>query len=82
MTRSQWNPSDFGLSVDREEFVDQMCEQFNSRCRSQYTIDELLLHPHEAIQFCEDVRQHFGYVGLPDDIILRVIMGRRKNPNE
>jgi hypothetical protein len=44
------------------------------------SIDELLLHPREAAHFCDDVRRQYGYFDVPDDIILRVILTRGKNP--
>jgi hypothetical protein len=80
MARSQFNPRDFGVDLDREEFIDQMCDDFNTIYRGQWTIDELCLHPREALHFCDDVRRKHHYFDLPDDIILRVIMARRKNP--
>jgi hypothetical protein len=58
-----------------------MVEQFSAAYRGQWTIDELLLHPREAIRFCDDVRHQRGYYDVPDDIILRAILGRRKNPS-
>jgi hypothetical protein len=49
--------------------------------RDGWTVDELLLHPREALNFCDQVRRRYGYFDVPDDIILRSIMQRRKNPN-
>lgn len=80
MTRGRFNPEDFGVSVSRDELMDQMVEEFHGVYRDDWTIDELLLHPREAARFCEDVRRKYGYWDLPDDIILRVVLTRRKNP--
>ena len=80
MGRGKFNPADFGVSVSREEFVDQMVEDFGATYRGAWTMDELLLHPREAVRFCDDVRRKHGYFDVPDDIILRVILNRRKNP--
>ena len=57
-----------------------MVEELNVRFRGQVTIDELLLHPREAILFCDNVRSKFGYYLVPDDVILRPMM--RNRPKE
>jgi len=80
MGRGKFDPHDFGANVTREEFTDQMAEEFNGTYRGNWTIDELLLHPREAIRFCDDVRHRHGWYDMPDDLILRVILARRKSP--
>jgi hypothetical protein len=80
MGRGNFAPADFGISVDKEEFTDQMVDAFGAAYRGQWTIDELMLHPREAAHFCDDVRRQYGYFDVPDDIVLRVILTRRKNP--
>jgi hypothetical protein len=80
MARGAFDPREFGIDMDRAEFSDKMVEDFGAIYRGQWTIDELLLHPREAARFCDDVRRAHGFYDLPDDIILRVILGRRKNP--
>lgn len=80
MGRGNFNPADFGISVNKEEFTDQMVEAINSIYRGQWSVDELMLHPREAVRFCDQVRHQHGYYDVPDDIILRVILTRRKNP--
>lgn len=81
MPRQSFDPLEFGVDRNKQDFIDLMCEEFNGTYRGQWTVDELLLHPREASRFCEDVRRKHGYFDLPDDIILRVILQRRKNPN-
>lgn len=81
MTRGKFDPSEFGIQgMDREKFMDLMVDEFNARYHGQWTIDEVLLHPREAQAFCDAVRHHYGWLMLPDDIILRSILTRRKNP--
>jgi hypothetical protein len=80
MARSAFDPQDFGINLSREEFMDQMVEQFGDFTRGALSLDEMLLRPRTALQFCDLVRQRFSYFDLPDDIILRSIMIRRKNP--
>ena len=44
-----------------------------------WTPDELGCHPTDAIAFCNTVRQQGGeFANLPDDLILRCILGLRK----
>lgn len=81
MSRGSFNPRDFGVDSEREDFIDLMADTFNETFRGTLTVDELLLRPRQALAFCDDVRRKFGFYDLPDDIILRSIMIRRKNPN-
>jgi hypothetical protein len=39
-----------------------------------------VLHPYDAMQFCQAVRRWQTCSGLPDEMILRCLMHRRKNP--
>lgn len=80
MSRGKFNPKDFGVDMTREEFTDHMVGDFANAYRDGWTIDELLLHPREAARFCDDVRSKHGFYDVPDDIILRSILTRRKNP--
>lgn len=81
MGRGAFDPRTFGVDLDRENFIDQIVGEFNDVYRGTVTIDELLLHPSEALRFCSDVRRKFGYFDVPDDIVLRSIMTRRKRPD-
>jgi hypothetical protein len=80
MPRRSFDPQDFGIDLTKDEFLDRMVDAFNDAFRGSLSLDELLLHPREALRFCDDVRFRYGFFGLPDDIILRALMQRRKNP--
>ena len=79
MTRGKFKPQEFGVDLNREQLTEKIVDEFNG-CYRSWTIDELLLHPREAARFCDDIRRKYAYWDLPDDIILRVIITRRKNP--
>lgn len=81
MARGSFDPKDFGVDMTREAFKDLMVDEFNATYRNGWTIDELTLHPVEALQFCNQVRRKHGFFYAPDDIILRSIENRRKNPS-
>jgi hypothetical protein len=81
MGRQTFDPLDFGVNMDREQFVDLLAEEFNTTYRGAWSVDELLLHPREAMQFCDGVRHKHGFFDVPDDIILRSVLQRRKNPS-
>lgn len=81
MGRGAFDPHDFGIDMDREEMTDRLADIFNEKFRGQWSIDEMLLHPADALRFCQDVRYALGWFDAPDDIILRPLMTRRKNPN-
>lgn len=80
MGRGSIDPREFGVDVDREEFMDQMNEEFAHAYQGSLSLDELLLRPRLAAGFCDSVRNRRRYYDVPDDIILRAIMTRRKNP--
>jgi hypothetical protein len=80
MARQQIDPAAHGVPLDKEAFIDLMVREFADYGRDAMTIDELLLRPRAALHFCDTVRQRHGWFDLPDDVILRVIMTRRKNP--
>jgi hypothetical protein len=80
MARQSFEPQNFGIDLSKEDFVDQMADAFNDTYKGNLSVDELLLHPREAIRFCDDVRSRHAYYGVPDDVILRSVLQRRKNP--
>jgi hypothetical protein len=72
---------DFGVPEMRKPFfISTIVEHFQKR----YTVDkikvieieELLLHPREALDFCDSVRRTVftGGWNIPDDVILRVVL--------
>ena len=80
MARGKFNPMDFGVSMERDAFMDLMVDDFNRAFQDTLTIDELCLRPRSALAFCEEVRTRHGFFDVPDDVILRSIMTRRKRP--
>ncbi len=67
--------------MERENFLDLMCDDFNDFVRGSLSVDEMLLRPRTARHFCDIVRAKHLFDDLPDDMILRAIMQRRRNPN-
>ena len=76
----QINPSDYGIDMSKDDFMDLMVNDFSAHFRGGRTFDDLLLHPKDAFNFCESVRAMHGFEDLPDNVILRSVMIRRKNP--
>lgn len=59
----------FGSFVD-----DVFTEHF-----SDYTVDEMLLHPTVALEYCKTVReQGKEFAALPEHLILRSLINQRK----
>ena len=82
MARTKLTFDQFGIDTPAEEVIDRLIDHFNEHYHGLLTIDELLLHPRDALAFCDLVRSRNGWIGLPDDMILRPIITRRKNPNQ
>lgn len=80
MSRRSFEPKEFGVDMAREAFDDRTVDFFGTTYKGGLSIDELLLRPAEAMRFCSDYRRAYACFDVPDDIILRVIMQRRKNP--
>ncbi|RTL03713.1 hypothetical protein EKK58_12175 [Candidatus Dependentiae bacterium] len=78
MAKKKLEFSNFGLELPPEEITDLIIDHFNEAFRGGVTIDELLLHPRDAMCFCDAIRMKNGWMGLPDDLILRAILNRRK----
>jgi hypothetical protein len=74
------NPKDYGIDLDNEAFADAAVGDFNNFIRGAMSLDEMLLRPRTALHFCDTTRQRHGWYDLPDDILLRTIINRRKSP--
>lgn len=69
-----------GCEIPIGEFQDALEETFQGHY-SNFSIDSLLLNPSEATSFCDTVRKlRKDYATLPDELILRSLLARRKNP--
>lgn len=76
----KFDPADFGIDMEREFFIDALADDFNDYIKGMMTVDEMLLRPRTALHFCDYVRAKRHWFDLPDDIILRTILNRRKSP--
>ena len=68
-----------GCFVPIDKFQDEL-EDLHSNLYQNWSVDELLLHPDDAKEFCNTIRRQTSFQGLPDDLILRCLISRRKNP--
>lgn len=51
MPRRSFDPQDFGIDLTKDEFVDRIVDAFNDTYKGNLSVDELLLHPREALRF-------------------------------
>ncbi len=75
-----FDPMQYGLGMDRESFYDTLATEFNEYVRGMLTLDELLIRPRTAIHFCDHVRSKHLWFDLPEDVLLRTLLNRRKSP--
>ena len=68
MARHKLEFIQFGITEDAEAVIDRLVDLFNEHTRGQVTIDELLLHPRDALVFCDHVRTSNGWFGLPREL--------------
>lgn len=81
MRRGDFSPLEYGIDLTKDNLIDTLVDEFNTVFKGQLTIDEVCLRPKVAMHFCDSVRQKHRFFDLPDDIMLRCIMNRRKAPN-
>ena len=80
MKRGNFKPEDFGVEFNKDDFLDEMVNCFNDFMKNAMSLDEMLLRPDLSKTFCNETRARTQFFDVPDDIILRSIMMRRKNP--
>jgi hypothetical protein len=68
-----------GCSIPLADFQNQLAAIMAEMYRT-WSVDELLLHPSEGLEFCAVVRRQTNCRDLPEDLILRCLLNRRKNP--
>ncbi len=48
---------------------------------SHFSVDSLMQHPSEAVAYCKAVNEYQkDFETIPENLILRCLMARRKNP--
>ena len=80
MRRGDASPLEFGIDLTKDVLADLLIDEFNSTFKG-LSVDEVLLRPKVALFFCDSVRQKHRFFELPDDILLRLILNRRKAAN-
>lgn len=72
--------TEFDIHVSYEEFTDIVVDFFNTKYSGTISVDDLLLNPREAVRFCDELAAANGWVCVPDELPLRALLNRRKNP--
>lgn len=74
-------PQDYGIDMTGAalgERIDRVWKQYrDAKSLEHRSTDELLVHPADAIAFCDYVRAYIDS-RLPDDLILRSLIAYRK----
>lgn len=73
-TRLQECGCEMDLAAFRRLLAETLQEMFGG-----WNDEELMHNPREALRYCQRVRQRVDCDNLPDDLILRVLSGTRKN---
>lgn len=80
MARLSDSPSNYGFDGPIEAFDEVVVDLFHGSYPA-FSVDELLVRPREGVRFCDAVRTKLGNYDVPDDLILRRLLNRRKNPS-
>jgi hypothetical protein len=64
--------------LDPQDFRDLLNELHQAMCPS-WSIDELLVHPSDALVYCGVVRRRLDCHIMPEDLILRTLINTRKH---
>jgi len=70
-----------GCNLPLNQFQDSLIDVLNEMFRA-WSVDELLLHPREEMEYCSVVRRKLECHDLPDELILRCALHRRKHPGD
>ena len=57
----------------------ELLQEAMAEYHPQRSIDELLIHPEQAMKICSLVRTRAGATELADDLILRCLLADRKS---
>ena len=69
-----------GCEAPIGEFQD-ICTDILKNQYGAFSVDKLMQHPTEALAYCDTVRSYRkDFETLPEDLILRALTARRKNP--
>ena len=69
--------SDCGCSMESREFQN-LVRGVYEKTYSDWSDEELMFRPSEALKFCKEVRALVGVKRLPDDLVLRALVTWRK----
>lgn len=78
------NLKKFGINMDAQPFRELLADTMSTQFRAIPNVDELLVRPKFALQYCDYIRtalfEHgeVEAIDLPDDVILRTLLGMRK----
>lgn len=79
-TKTRLDLTQYGIKTPIDTVRVSIYTNFKKYFNHQYSIDELLLHPDKAMEFCEYInRIRPGKTHLPHDVILRLLIQYRKN---
>jgi transcriptional regulator with XRE-family HTH domain len=67
---------DAGCSLDPKRFT-ELLEERHASMHPDWTVDDLVCHPHQAKAYCDQIRTDAG-APVPDSVILRRLMNARK----
>jgi hypothetical protein len=79
MARPAINPRDYGIDLDHAKLADKMLAELAERHDGKLSIDKLVCRPALAAEFCQAIRAKYGWIDVPDYVILEPMMNRRKN---
>lgn len=77
MGRLEDELSGYNIKGGAEKFREVIADVKNGMCRN-WTDEDLLCHPVDAIRFCAAVCGKLRCFDLPDDLILRTLLNMRK----
>jgi len=72
---------EYGCETPIKQFQDALEEVFNRDYRARFTVDSLMQHPSDAVEYCQKINKYQSdFAAVPENLILRCLMARRKNP--
>jgi|GEM_PF-2789416 hypothetical protein len=77
-TNAAFAPRDVGVELSRAEFGKILMKFFCDKFGGISMVEELLVYPDSAKQFCCEFRESIQSKSVPDDYILRLLLQCKK----
>lgn len=82
MARTTIRLKDHGIDMETTKFAKLMLGELKELHEDKLSVDKLVCRPQQAGEFCQVMRRKYGWVDVPDYVILEPMMNWRKKTKQ